>query len=376
MKIAHVTASLSRQGAGVRSVIIGLGQAQARLGADVHVFGLQDPEFEATDHADWGDLPMKGAPVTGPKSIGYAPQLLRNLREWQPDLVHLHGLWMHPSAGVNDWHRSTGLPYLISTHGMLSQVALSYSPAKKRLASWLYQDRAFKEAAGIFATSQTEEAEIRDYGLKNPVYFMANGVDVVERPKFEQDAERRREVVSLGRIHIKKGLDLLLDAWARIEGAFPDWQLRLIGPDESGHAGELRERADRLGLSNVSIEGPIYGAARDALLAKADLFVLPTRSENFALTVAESLMMETPVISSKGAPWAGLEYHKCGLWRDLDPVIFAQAMEELMQLPDTERSNMGARGREWVIREYSWTEIARGALESYGQAYATSKDAS
>ncbi len=357
MRIAHVTASLSRRGAGVREVVLHLARAQAAQGHDVAVIGLSDADFARADRADWQGLSVTACRARGPAAAGFAPAMGRALDAAAPDIVHLHGLWMYPGAAVLGWHRRSGRPYALSVHGMLSEVALGYSPAKKRLARALFQDRALASAACLHATGPAERAELRAFGLTGPVLCLPNGVAAAPVPPRPAPGGART-VLSLGRLHRKKGLDVLLDAWARIEAAHPGWRLALVGPDEGGHGAELAAQARRLGLARCTISGPVHGAARDAALAAADLFVLPTRSENFALTVAESLMMQVPVIASHGAPWLGLESEGCGLWVPLGAASLAGAMDRLMRLPGAERRAMGARGRAWMLRDFGWDGIA------------------
>ena len=114
-------------------------------------------------------------------------------------------------------------------------------------------------------------------------------------------------MLSLGRIHPKKGSPAWFMPWSKVEAGCPGWWLKIVGPAEAGHDDELRALAMALGLTRVSIEGPVYGDAKTAAYREADLFVLPTLNENFGLTVAEALAAGTPAISTKGAPWSGLE---------------------------------------------------------------------
>src|SRR5262249_10933006 len=147
-----------------------------------------------------------------------------------------------------------------------------------------------------------------------------------------------------GRIHPKKGLDHLIRAWAKVETGYDHWRLRIVGPAELGHDAELRTLAENLKLSRVSIEPAIYGDRKYAAFREADIFVLPTLNENFAMTVAEALAAGTPVISTKGAPWAGLEVNRCGWWIDHGIEPLAAALNDAMTLPREELRAMGARG--------------------------------
>lgn len=375
MKIAHVTSILSRRGAGVRNVVEDLARAQQAQGLEVKVFGLTDADFAAGESADWAGLDVSASPVIGPNSIGYSPALIRALKAWGPDVVHLHGLWTYPSKAVLDWHRASGKPYLVSVHGMLSKVALGYSPGKKRVSRLLFQDRSFDSARALHATTETELAEIRGFGYRGPVAVFPNGVNSAQIPDLPARGPKKT-LLTLGRLHHKKGLDILIDLWAELEPNFPDWSLRIIGPDENGYAATLNTRLQGHGLARCSVEAPVFGADKDIAIASADLFVLPSRNENFALTVAESLIMEVPVVSSRNAPWQGLETEHCGLWVELEPADFTAAMAYMMKLPDSERRQMGRNGRDWMLRDYSWSAISRRAGAVYdwarGQAEKTS----
>src|SRR5262249_30544183 len=150
-----------------------------------------------------------------------------------------------------------------------------------------------------------------------PVAIIPNGMDLPElpaRPTAGPPAERI--VLSLGRIHPKKGLPRLIHAWSKLEAGYPGWRLKIVGPPEVGHDNELRALTSALGLTRVSVEGPIYGDAKTAAYQEADVFVLSTLNENFGLTVPEALAAGTPAISTKGAPWSGLEEEGCGWWID------------------------------------------------------------
>lgn len=373
MKIAHVTSSLSRNGGGVQVVVEALSGAQSAAGAEVRAFGMLDSFWAAEDFARWQGAPATALPVVGPTALGYMPQLSRALCEFSPDIVHLHGLWMYPGHAVLRWHHVTGKPYMLSVHGMLSSVALGYGRLKKAAVRRLYQDAVFAEAHAIHATHPGEADEVRAFGLDNHLELLPLGVHVRTRPT-HLPAEPTRRVLSLGRIHPKKGLDRLVDAWATLEPDFSGWSLDIVGPDEAGHADELRRRVGRAGLRRVSICPPVNGTQRDMCMAGAQLFVLPTRSDNFALTVAESLTMEVPVIATTGAPWGGLVEHGCGWWIPQGVEPLASALRQAMQLDDATRAQMGRRGRDWMRAAFGWPTLASRYVEAYARIMAVSKD--
>lgn len=365
MKIAHVTSILSRRGTGLRTVVDSLARAQQTLGHQVGVFGVLNTDFGEADREDWNGLDLTVCPILGPEVISFAPLLARSLEVWNPDVVHLHGLWTYPSKSVLEWHRATQKPYLISVHGMLSPVALSYSPIKKRISRWLYQDRCLAGASALHATAESETAEIRAFGYKGRICEFPNGVSAVDAPP-PSGLGPSRTILSLGRLRHKKGLDVLIAAWAEIEDAYPDWRLRIVGPDEGGgHVGVLKRLIAHRGLTRCAIEGPLFGPERNQAMADAELFVLPSRNENFGMTVAESLMMGVPVIASRGSPWKRLESVGCGIWVDLEKDALKDALIRMIELDDSTRRDMGALGRAWMLREFSWGEVAARSLDVY-----------
>jgi glycosyltransferase involved in cell wall biosynthesis len=141
--------------------------------------------------------------------------------------------------------------------------------------------------------------------------------------------------------------------------------LRIIGPSEVGHDEELRTLVATLGLHRVSIGGPVYGDAKLAAIRAADLFVLPSLNENFAITVAEALAVGTPVIATKGSPWEGLESEGCGWWIDHGVGPLAAALTKAMLVPRPTLRAMGEKGKAWVKRDFSWDRVARDMIDVY-----------
>lgn len=373
MRIAHVTSGLDRFAAGVGVVVSSLSAEQKSKGHEVRVFGPESAGWLSGDKDIWRGAPVESIGVVGwPNSFVYAPGLAKALERFDPEIVHLHGLWMHQGLAVMRWHQRTGIPYICSAHGMLSPSALSFSAIKKWAARVLFQDAVLTNATVMHAASETEAHDFHLLGLKNRIEIIPFGIEVTSVPAVQSEPLRR--VLSLGRFHPKKGLDRLIKAWAQLEDQFPDWTLDLVGPDEGGHLAELQNLVSRLKLERVTMRPPVYGVERDACMAAAELFVLPTRGENFAFTVAESLMMQTPVISTDGAPWRGLVQEDCGWWieQGVEPLI--STLRVAMHLTDEERLALGKRGRAWMMRDYAWASVADQMLNVYQESITASKD--
>jgi glycosyltransferase involved in cell wall biosynthesis len=282
------------------------------------------------------------------------------------DVIHNHGLWLMPNLRAAEAAASKRAPFVISPRGMLAPTALAFSRLKKRVFWRLFQGCAARLAACIHATSEQEYGDIRNFGLTSPVAVIPNGIDVPEPPvPGTAGAALERVVLSLGRMHPIKGLGGLVHAWSKVEAGFPGWRLKIVGPSEAGHEDELRALARGLGLARVSVVGPVYGGAKTTAYREADLFVLPTLNENFGLSVAEALAAGTPAISTKGAPWSGLQSEGCGWWIDHGVEPLAATLAHAMALPREALKAMGNKGRQWMVRDFSWGRVARDMVEVY-----------
>lgn len=281
------------------------------------------------------------------------------------DLLHVHGLWLMPNVYAGRAAKRAGKPLIVSPRGMVALAALGFSRRRKAIFWRLLQGPAYAEAALWHATSSAEAADIRAFGVQCPIAVIPNGIDLPQQLAIHADTADRRTVLFLSRLHPKKNLPNLLEAWGRIAAEHPDWDLVIAGPDEGGHSAQLKAQVASKAIPRVQFPGPIYGAAKDHLINHSDLFVLPTRNENFGIAVAEALAAGVPAIVTKGAPWHGLEAERAGWWIDHGVAALEAALRTAMALPAAERRAMGLRGRAWMARDFSWDRIARDMTATY-----------
>lgn len=353
MRVLHTIASLRPETGGPARSVPGLAAAIAGSGVDVSLWAADVP---ARYEVPGGVELLKG-------DIRESIACLDTF-----DLVHDHGLWLPINHAIAKATAAAGIPRMVSPRGMLEPWALNHRKWKKRLAWFAYQKRDLERSAALHATAESEAEQFRKLGLTPPGFVIPNGVELPNQgssfAKGSEDKQRKRTALFLSRVHPKKGLPILVDAWARVrpEG----WRMRVVGPDEDGHRGEIESMVRRLGLeADWTLEGPLEGARKADAFAEADLFILPTHSENFGIAVAEALAAGLPVITTTGAPWRRLIESRSGWWVEPTSNSLADVLKEACRLGSGDLEAMGTRGRALVQREFSWSGIASQMIEAY-----------
>lgn len=380
-----VTASASRLAGGLFSSVRRLHQTLSQdHGVNVHVFACHD-QYSDADQALWKPLRIDTFPVSGPRQLGYSPPLKRAILDAHTDIGHTHGLWVYSSVAISDWHRKTGRPYVISPHGMLDPWAIQNSGWKKQLALLFYEYDHLKKAACLRALCQSEAESIRDFGLKNPICVIPNGVDLPARaisdppPWKDSLAAGQKVLLFLSRIHPKKGLVNLLHAWAKLlrsESGKPDaneWVLAVAGWDQGTHEQQLKDLATELGLTWADIRaprpgspaaysvlflGPQFDAGKDACYAHCDAFILPSFSEGLPMVALESWAHSKPILMT---PECNLpEGFLAGAAIEVQPApdSLLAGLRKLRSMTAAERAQMGKCGHELVLKRFTWTQVA------------------
>lgn len=277
------------------------------------------------------------------------------------DLIHLHGVWSPFLAVAALVARKRCITLVITPHGCLEPWALAYKRRKKWLALQAYQGAILRSASLFVATANQELESIRQLGLRQPVAVIPNGVDI-ELPPNRDSQKVVRTILFLSRVHPKKGLLDLVEAWARVRRS--GWRIVIAGGDEEGYRAKVEALIRTKGLqSDFEFVGFVDGARKQACYDAADIFVLPTYSENFGIAVAEALANELPVITTTGAPWRDLVENRCGWWVEPGVQGVASALIEALECDPEELMGMGQRGRQLVIDKFSWDKIGSTALE-------------
>lgn len=296
-------------------------------------------------------------------------------REWQalieeikPDVVHINCCWMPGCAFAQKWAQQMGVKVVLSPHGMLEPwIMARHYWTRKLPALLLYQKRAVVWADRLHATAESEKQNLIKLGYNNRISVIANGIDV-DNVEMKHSWKRNREILFLSRVHVKKGINFLIEAVAALKNELEGYCVKIAGEGEQSYVNELRQLAARLGVEDmVKFIGGVYGDSKWELFRLADMFVLPTHSENFGIVVAEALACGTPVITTKGTPWQELETNGCGWWTEIGTEALIAAFRKFLALSDGEIERMGRNGRKLVEDKYSSRKMAEDMVRMYNE---------
>jgi glycosyltransferase involved in cell wall biosynthesis len=299
----------------------------------------------------------------GPAGVGFSSF---DLEGGRAEVVHVHGMWTPFELRACAYARRNGLPLVISPHGMLEPWALAHKRVKKWLAWHLYQRRCMERADLLVVNSQAEYQTLRRLGLSNRIAVIENGVDTVDLDPSIVRTDMSKCVLFLSRLSPVKGILDLLRAWTMLPHDH-GYELRIYGRPDPGYADVLHTAIEELGLGEgVKLCGPVFGRDKWQVYKNADIFVLPSYSENFGIVVAESLLAGVPVITTNATPWQCLTREHMGWLVDNDCQQLAAVMLRAMELSDEDRAQMGQVGAAFACANFSWPEI----VEKYSQTYA------
>ena len=357
LRITHVSPHIGSGGLGQAVPKLCSALAHRKLDVSLHVLG------PTTVAAPVGVSLSVHPSRTFLGAFGVSPSLKQALHDAARNsaLIHANSLWTMASVYPSRAVRGTACRYVFSPHGTLAQWALEHHKWRKKII-WALMQRAAIQCAHCFhVTSEKELDDVRRLGFKNKAAIIHNGIDIPKlglAPPPAANAPRR--LLFLGRLHPVKALDNLLRAWALLQQrrANANWELVVAGENEGGYLAAVQRLAAELKLERVSFPGLVRESERDALYQSAELFVLPSHTENFGLSAAEALANGVPAVISRHAPWKNIEREGCGWWSDNAPEALAACLGAAMSESSASLKSMGARGRLWMQRDFSWDRAA------------------
>jgi glycosyltransferase involved in cell wall biosynthesis len=385
LKVLHVLPTLSPSAGGVPTVVSGLVEAQAEAGIEAVVATTNvDTPSGVYHRPGWdklanGTVPVFYGEAQVPKLMA-SLSLANYLRKAIPDfdVVHVHGLYRFPNTAAAYWSRRHGVPYIVVPHGTLDPYLHKRSSSSalwaKRLHERLFALPNLNSASAIHYTAE-EERELASFlKLRSPSFVVPNGLDWERFRSLPERGELRVRwgigdaplVLFLGRLHFKKGLDLLVPAFDVVRKAKPNARLVIAGPENDGHGQEVRRWVSERGLdSAVHFVGPLEGLDVVRAFVDADVFALPSYTENFGMAVIEAMACALPVvISDQVNIHHEISQADAGLVTHCDVDEVAAALLNLLDDPDRRRT-MGKAGRQLVREHYAWPGIVAALSQEY-----------
>jgi glycosyltransferase involved in cell wall biosynthesis len=350
VSVYHLSAGLGRLGCAVRVLTTDANGADSVLDVDT----TRDIELAA-------GLRVRYCHRVADVSV--SPALLRLLPSYvrDADLIHLTAVYSFPTIPTLALCRLMNKPVVWSPRGMLQRWDGSTHTLFKTV--WERICRAIASRKMILHWTSDEEA--RESKPRMPGFeavVIANGIEIPEAMEHTENSGQLR-LAFLGRIHPKKGIENLLKGLVSLNGAVDSVMLTIAGDGDPAYLQTLRQLTATLALaSRVRFIGAVSGSEKERFFANADVVVVPSHTENFALVVAEALAHAVPVIASTGTPWRRINDVGCGLWTGNTPQELAAAIRQISSMP---LRLMAQRGREWMVRDFSWDPIARQMLRVY-----------
>jgi len=383
MKILHVIPNIDVRHGGSVASCLGLCRELARQGDDVAICaaGEQRPagdgEGRQTDGVRIFDVPMSRGPY------GVSVAMFNALRRVIPavDIVHIHGIYrfhLPAAAALCVYH---GVPYVVKPHGSLDPFLFRVRRWRKAAPEWLFVEPSLGHASAVHFTSAEEMMLAASTGIfqhasggtvanaiivpEGVTFDAANDIAPEEFVEAHPETRGMRLVLFLGRINFKKGLDILAKAFALASRKRDDLWLVIAGPDNEGYASQVRGWLGAAGvLKRSTFTGMLVGRHKQVAYRAAAVFVLPSYTENFGMTIMEALNYGCPVvISTKVNIWRDLKVAGAGIVTECDAAQVAEAILKVVENPVAARE-MVQRGRE-LVRRFSWESVAADMRAHY-----------
>lgn len=367
MRHLHFTQSLEPlQGGGLGRAALDLHLQLLQDGSISHLVATRSPDFDAA----WPGTVQY--PRTGLRKAYFAKNLGRDADALigDMDVIHGHGFYVYPNWAIGSRAVSKNKNLVYHPHGMFEPWILRRSRWKKRLVSFLFENRNMRRCRLWRALTVGEADQIRQQGFTAPIVVAPNGVRLEDYDaclpaagtgglSLPGRALEKNRLVFMARLHPKKGLDLLVSAWARLKEHHAQWELLIAGPDEDGYRATVETMIRQFDVASATtLVGSVTGAAKRELLKNADLFILPSYSEGFPVTVLEAMACRVPVIGTHGCNFVELQT-KGGGWLCLaDADSVCKALQAALQSSAAERKERGQAARKLVEQRYTWPAIA------------------
>ena len=377
MKVLHIATSLDPERGGPTKVVTELTQALKEKGIDVSIYApsnnAQNMRSETLNGVAVTIFPTDFISKVWPfHSPLFTEKLKKAISDF--DLLHIHEIWHYPEYVCYKYAKQMQKPYLVTIHGALDSSCLNYKANKKKIYSALIQKKILREAAALHAVNEDEVKSTADYVYNKNIFCVPNGLNTAEFENLPDKSELgnlynrikgKKVILFLGRIHPKKGLDILARAFVEIAKKKDDVCLLIVGPDNNHYQRQIEKILDEQNATDkVVFTGILAGTDKLAVLSGSDIFVLPSHSEGFSMSILEAMICGLPVVITKECHFSEVQKVQAGRIIDSDIYELSDTIIELLDNPDLCR-RMGNAGRQLVKSKYTWDKTADRMISHY-----------
>lgn len=366
MKILIFTYSVTRTAGGVFDAVRDLFTSSVFSAQKLKIFSYESAYLKG-DVPSWKGIPMllfKAGPFL------YARGLKKSFLKDNADILHMEALWRYPQLLMTVWKKYKGTPIVCSPHGMLDPYIVKNQGKLKRLISKLFFQKSLESVDCYHALCQKELEDIRAYGLKQPIAIIPNGINLPEPDLKFDKTDNKKHLLYLGRLHKKKGVDLLIRAIAAIKNSdvnlLNNWQIDLVGWDHENCKAELEKIVVANHLEDIVVfHGGLFGKEKQRIYATADGYILPSHGEGLPMTVLEAWSWKLPVIMTPECHLpegydanAAIKIHD-----NVESV--KKGLVSFFQMDECERKTMGQNGYDLVAKDFTWDVSAKKMIQMY-----------
>lgn len=368
MNVVIITDVITRRAGGVFNAVRDMFKNPVVSKVTLTILSYFDDKVEE-DIPSWKGLPIH---LFKPHFFLYSRKLRCRLLSSDAEIYHQEGLWRYSHLMMELWKKKKNRPIVCTPHGMLDPFIIRKQGKLKRIVSNLFFQKSLESVSCFQALCLKEYEDIRAYGLNNPVAIIPNGVNLPSREiadKYKK-TDNKKHLLFLGRLHEKKGVDLLIKAFADIIKTNADvaniWHLDLVGWNHEGGAEKLSNLVKLAGISDfVTFHGGLYGEEKEKMYAICEAYILPSHGEGLPMTVLEAWSWKKPVLITPHCHFPEAYEASAAIYIDDNVESVKQGLLTLFAMNKEELSDMGKNGYELVCNNYTWDKAAEKLIAVY-----------
>lgn len=375
MKVLTFVTSLSLKGGGPSRSVPMLVKGLANIGCDITLMTFRSNDMN-THALEGTNAILKVLEINATTN-----EIENYILSEKFDLIQMQSVWDLKYHTVAKIARKHNIRYIVTPRGMLEPWSLSQKKLKKRIALMLYQMIDLKRASCIFTTAEMEAQHVRELGVKTAISVIPNGIETDGYACRTSMSLVKKQILFLSRIHVKKGIELLIEAFSNLHNNFPDWSVLIVGNGDKEYIDGLKQKVKNLELEEyINILPAVFGDSKVKLYQESSVFCLPSYSENFGMVIAEAMSCGVPVITTNGTPWqllngdcttmgASLELlgddKRTGWCIDLSTENLEKTLREVMSMDSAVLYEMGQRGSRLINENFNYLSVAMKTRRLY-----------